>query len=165
MKKLKIYLETTLFNLYVDKNRGNDHINTVKLFEEIAAGKYEAFTSTYVTDELERAEGDKHNRMMRSIAEHRITILPASSEVAKMADIYVEEGVIPQRFRTDGLHVAIATVYGLDAIVSMNLRHIVKWKTILMTTYINESNGYNAVGICSPQEVAGRGKEDQIHRG
>ncbi|MDR0198709.1 MAG: hypothetical protein LBI08_03085, partial [Methanomassiliicoccaceae archaeon] len=140
MKKLKIYLETTLFNLYVDESEGDDHINTVKLFEEITAGKYEAFTSKYVIEELERASEEKRDKMLNIIAKYGITVLIEDDEVAKMADIYVKEGVIPLRFRTDGLHIAIATVYGLDAIVSMNLRHIVKWKTILMTTYINESN-------------------------
>ena len=45
MRKQKIYLETTLFNFYFDTDR-EAHADTVKLFKEIAAGKYEAFTST-----------------------------------------------------------------------------------------------------------------------
>jgi len=52
MRKLKIYLETTLFNHYFDEDRGLAHDSTVALFEEIAVGKYEAFTSLYVIDEL-----------------------------------------------------------------------------------------------------------------
>ena len=41
-----------MFNFHIDESRGTDHINTVKLFERIAAGKYEAFTSKYVISEL-----------------------------------------------------------------------------------------------------------------
>ena len=44
MRKPKIYLETTLFNFYVDQER-DAHADTVRLFEDIAAGKYEAYTS------------------------------------------------------------------------------------------------------------------------
>ena len=36
-----------------DDDRRLVHDNTVALFKKIAAGKYEAFTSTYVTDELD----------------------------------------------------------------------------------------------------------------
>ena len=42
------------------------------------------------------------------------------------------EGVIPQKYRTDGLHIAHAAVNGLDMIISMNFQHIVKRKTIKM---------------------------------
>ena len=50
MKIQKIYLETTLFNFYVDADR-EAHADCVHLFDDIAAGKYEAFTSDYVLDE------------------------------------------------------------------------------------------------------------------
>jgi len=55
MRKPKIYLETTMFNHYFDTDR-EAHAATVKLFEEVQSGKYEAFTSIYVTDELGNAK-------------------------------------------------------------------------------------------------------------
>ena len=110
MRVLKIYLETTLFNFYFDVDRGFAHTDTIKLFKEIAAGKYEAFTSTYVTDELENASEAKRDKMMGLLAEYDITVLAPNNEAVKMADIYVEEGIIPPKYRTDGLHIAIATV-------------------------------------------------------
>jgi len=39
MRKQKVYIETTLFNFYVDEGRGFAHAATMKLFREIAAGK------------------------------------------------------------------------------------------------------------------------------
>ena len=152
MRIPKVYLETTLFNFYFDKNR-DAHTATVMLFKEIAAGNYAPFTSTYVTDELEKAPKEKRDKMMDLITEYGITVLDANEEAVKIADIYVEEGVIPQRFRTDGLHIAIAAINDLDMIVSMNFQHIVKRKTITMTGYINTLNGYRAIEIYSPMEV------------
>ena len=67
--------------------------------------------------------------------------------------MYISEGVIPKRYRTDGLHIAIAAVYGLDLVISMNFQHIVKYKTEKMTGAINTLNGYRAVEIVSPMEV------------
>ena len=152
MRTQKVYLETTLFNFYIDKDR-DAHADTVKLFEEIAAGKYEAYTSTYVTEELENAPEAKRDIMMNLITEYSIAVLAPSDEAVKLADIYVKENIIPQKYRIDGLHIAIATVNDLDMIVSMNFKHIVKRKTILATGKINTLNGYRSIEIYSPMEV------------
>jgi hypothetical protein len=122
MRAPQIYLETTLFNFYVDEDRGDAHIDTVR-------------------------------KMISLFAEYDIKILEPSDEASRLADLYVSEGVIPEKYRTDGLHIAIATINGLDMIVSMNFQHIVKNKTEKMTGAINVLNGYRAVEIVSPMEV------------
>ena len=125
----------------------------MKLFKEIAAGKYEAFTSTYVTDELENAPETKRDKMMRLITEYDITVLAPNDEAVRVANIYVSEGVLPIKHRTDALHIAIETVNDLDMIISMNFEHIVKRKTKIATGSINVLNGYRAVEIYNPMEV------------
>ena len=152
MRKPKIYLETTMFNYYFDEDR-DAHADTMKLFKEIQAGKYEAYTSIYVTDELIKAEDPKRSNMLALITEYNITVLPASNEADNLADVYVSEGIIPQKYRTDGVHIAVTTVSELDIIVSMNYEHIVKRKTILATGKINNLYGYRVIEIYSPMEV------------
>jgi len=152
MRKQKIYIETTLFNFYVDEER-DAHVATVKLFKEIAAGKYEAFTSRYVVDELRNASEAKREKMLNLILEYDIPILEPTDDAAKLAGLYVEAQIIPHKYRTDGLHIAIAAVNDLDMIISMNFQHIVKRKTIKMTGHINTMNGYRAIEIYSPMEV------------
>ena len=76
-----------------------------------------------------------------------------SDEADRLADLYVAERIIPPKYRTDGLHIAIATVNELDMILSMNFQHIVKRKTVKMTGHINTMNGYHAIEIYSPMEV------------
>jgi hypothetical protein len=142
-----------MFNFYVDTDRGELHIDTVKLFKEIAAGKYESYTSDYVVDELKKAPAEKQAEMLKLLAEYNIPVLDMNDEADRLADIYVAEGIIPTKYKTDGLHIAIATVNDLDMIVSMNFQHIVKRKTIKMTGAINTMNGYRAVEIYSPMEV------------
>jgi hypothetical protein len=71
----------------------------------------------------------------------------------RLADIYVTEGIIPQKYRTDALHIAIATVMDLDFVVSFNFKHIVKRKTIMMSSVVNMREGYKQIGIFSPTEV------------
>lgn len=47
MRQQKIYLETTLFNYYFDIAR-DAHFDTVKLFDDMRIGKYEAYTSIFL---------------------------------------------------------------------------------------------------------------------
>ena len=93
MRVLKIYLETTLFNYYLDSERDN-HPATVKLFEEIAAGKYEAFTSAYVIDEIQQAPDIRRVALLDVLNRYPIEVLPASLEADRLADIYVSEAII-----------------------------------------------------------------------
>ena len=135
------------------KGKGFVHESTVALFKEIAAGKYDAFTSDFVINELERAKKEKSDKMLQLVAEYGVKVLEPDEDANRLADLYVAEGVIPQKYLTDGLHIAIATVYGLDMIVSLNFNHIVKRKTLKMTGAINILNGYSAVEIYSPMEI------------
>jgi predicted nucleic acid-binding protein len=152
MRKLRVYIETTLFNYYFDTDR-EMHPHTVKLFKEIAAGKYEAYTSGAVITELAKAPEEKYAKMRSLIDEYQITVLSVNDEADRLADVYVTENIIPSKYRTDALHIAIAAVNDLNMIISMNFEHIVKRKTKIETEKINISNGYHAVEIFNPMEV------------
>ena len=152
MRIPKIYLETTIFNHFFDAER-EAHDATVKLFKEIQSGKYEAYTSTYVTDEIIQAEEPKRSKMLSLIEEYGVTVLPADDETQALADIYVGEGVIPAKYRYDGLHIAAATINDLEYVFSLNFKHINKVKTKTMTGLINVRQGYKPIIIASPMEV------------
>ncbi|MCL2088765.1 MAG: hypothetical protein FWH14_04720 [Oscillospiraceae bacterium] len=152
MRKQKIYIETTLFNFYFDTDR-EAHAATLSLFDDIAAGKYEAFTSDYVVNELEKTQGEKREKMIALIEKYGITVLGLDDEAEQLADIYVEHGIIPMKYRTDGVHIAVAAVNDLNMIISMNFEHIVKRKTKIETGNVNIANGYRAVEIYNPMEV------------
>ena len=157
MRKPRIYLETTMFNHHFDTER-EAHVATVKLFKEIKAGKYDAYTSLYVTDELGDAGEPKRSNMLALIGEYEINVLDASDEAIYLADIYVKEGIIPARFSYDGLHIACATANDLDYIFSLNFKHINKLKTKTMTSNTNIREGYRPVIIVSPLEVVDDGE-------
>lgn len=152
MRRAKIYMETTVFNYYFDSER-DAHPYTVKLFEEVMQGKYTAFTSAYVVGELLQAHEEKRDKMLALIEKYDIAVLDLSEEAERLAAIYVKEGIIPERFTTDGIHIAVATVNDLDMILSLNFKHIVKKKTIELTELVNVREGYKKVQIYTPMEV------------
>jgi hypothetical protein len=124
------------------------------LFDECASGAFEPYTSQYVVDEIEAAKDEvKRDKMLSLIEQYGVVVLDPNDEAVRLADVYVADGVIPVRFRMDGVHIAMAAVNELDMIVSLNFTHIVKRKTKILTASINIINGYHSVEILTPMEV------------
>ena len=153
MKILRLYLETTIFNFKFADDSPDKKEDTNKLFYEIGQGKYIPYTSDYVLQELLRAEEPKRTKMVDLIKQYNIAFLEANENAEFLADKYVSENIIPQKYKTDGIHIAMATIHDLDIIISYNFHHIVKLKTIIGTESINLREGYKKIGIYSPTEV------------
>jgi len=163
METPKVYLETTLFNFYFAETRGQYYGKTVeycrdarRFFEAIMAGDFEPYTSEYVTKEIEDdPDRQRQDEMLQLITDYGVKLLPFDERVKTLADKYIEAMAIPAKHRIDAMHIASATVHGLDFIVSQNFEHIVKDKAIRLTAMINEAEGYDGIGIYEPGEVIG----------
>ena len=152
MRIPKVYLETTLFNYYFDEDR-DAHPDTVTLFEECAAGKFEPYTSGYAINELGDAPAEKREKMLALIRKYNITVLAINDNSDLLAQRYITEGALASSSLIDASHIAAASVYELDMIISLNFRHIVKDRTIEMTGAINTLLGFPTVKIKTPMEV------------
>ena len=152
MRKPRIYLETTMFNYYFDVDR-DAHADAVTLFEECASGKFEPYTSDYVLAELEATSTEKRRKMLALIDKYNITVLAITDKSDELAHRYIVEGALPPSALLDASHIAAASVYALDMVISLNFRHIVRDRTIEMTGAINTLLGYPTVKIKSPMEV------------
>ena len=153
MKKLKIYLETTIFNFVFADDSPDKKQDMLKLFEEIDQGEYILYTSDYALKELEEAGKVKKARIFDLIEQYQIIVLKPDKNAEILADKYINENIIPEKYRTDGLHIAIATINDLDIIFSHNSKHILKLKTIMGAESINLREGYNPIIIHSPTAV------------
>jgi predicted nucleic acid-binding protein len=153
MRVPRIYLETSVFNFVFADDAPEKREDTLKLFGDIKAGEFEPYTSEFVTDELRAAKQPKREDMLNLIPEYGIDMIKKSDAAMQLAKMYVAEGAVPEKFITDAVHIAVASIGGLDAIVSWNFKHIVKLKTIRLTEIVNLKHGYRRIGIHSPTEV------------
>jgi predicted nucleic acid-binding protein len=147
-----LYLETTIFNYYFDEAR-DGHEDTVRLFEAIGNGEYEAYTSIFAIIEILKAHDSKKTNMMDLIEKYKVNILKSDDESIRMANLYIQNGIIPIKYRFDAVHIAIASVNELDCVMSFNYKHINKLKTKHMVENINLIEGYKSISICTPMEV------------
>ncbi len=158
---MRIYLETTVFNYYFDRER-EGHEDVVKLFGALADGEHEGYTSDYVVDELEDCEEPKRGMMLALIDLHGIKTFEVNDDAKRLAGTYISNGIIPASKFYDSVHIAAASVFGIEAIVSYNFAHINRNKTKLLTVGINTENGYGSIMICTAKEVLEYGKVRNI---
>ena len=149
---LRIYLETTIFNRYFEEGR-EYATETKRLFDKILAGEIAAFTSVAVLEELEQAPEPKRSEMLRLIPSHNIIVWEVEQSARHLADVYIEMGIIPVKYRMDGIHIAMAAVNDVDCIISLNFQHINKLKTKAATEIVHRMKGYGSPFICTPGEV------------
>ena len=152
INKLRLYLETTVFNYYFDEDRPG-HEDVLRLFEAIKADKFEVYTSELVMRELERAQEPKRSKMLSLIEDYKPNILKISSKVKHLGQIYIEKGIIPASHLFDSLHVAMASAYEIDCIISYNFHHINRDKTRILATIVNNEEGYGGITIATAKEV------------
>lgn len=84
-----------------------------------------------------------------------------TAEVVELTDTCEERGILSSNYRDDGLHIAAATVYEVDALTSWNFKHIVHFEKIRRFNAVNQELGYKPIDIRSPREVTNYGPEEK----
>jgi len=153
LKKIKYYLDTTIFNFVFAEGDTEKKDITVKLFKDLPSISNGIYISDEVIREISRAPEPRKSQLEGLLRETNPLLLEVDIEAEELAERYVKEGIIPERYRSDAVHIAVAVVNGIEVIVSWNFEHIVKLKTRVMVNGINRLLGYHEIEICSPEEV------------
>ena len=155
MKKVSIYIDTSVIGGCCDIE-----------FQEWSTGilkdSKKRIFSLYLS-ELTDAEIEDAPEEVRSIyAEFRScakSILEVTPETIELADAYLSHGILTQNYRNDALHIATATVAGIDLLVSWNFKHVVHFEKIQKFNAVNIEMGYKPIMIYSPREVTTYGSK------
>ena len=149
MIKPRIYIDTSVIGGCFDSEfkEWSD-----KLFEEFKTGIKKAIISDITLDELSFAR-DEVKKQINFIPEHFKEHILNNQETEELASQYIKEKVVTKKFYEDALHIAIATVYKVDVLVSWNFRHIVNLDKIRMYNAVNLKNGYSLIEIRNPREI------------
>ncbi len=80
-------------------------------------------------------------------------MLEQTEEATQLAQALVEQVPLPERATVDALHVAIATVHGLDYLLTWNCTHIPNARLRSPIESVCRENGYEPPKICTPDEL------------
>lgn len=147
MTKSTIYLDTSAINfLFADDAPEKKEI-TVDFFDNfIKLGIYDTYITEYVIAEINQTPNEsERERLLKVIEDYPIEILPIEKleEIGRLAQQYLDNGIMPPRKLFDALHVAFCVVSKIDYLVSWNFKHLANinrsgeyWlKTMNLVTY------------------------------
>ena len=157
MKKLRIYLDTSVINFLFADDAPEKRDLTVEFFERVVRHADTVFVSQLVVDEVGRTRDAARRASLRgALQDYALPMLRIEplGEIETLADAYQRMDAIPPNAEEDALHVAICTVNQVDVLVSWNFKHLANVNRERRIAAVNESLGYvYPLRITTPLEV------------
>ena len=153
MKKLKLYLETSIWSHYYTDDAEEQMRDTLLLFNRIEEHRYDIFISYSVIAEIDRAKDDRKLELQILLKKYQPIVLEIFSEVYRLADGYMNRSALPRNSYDDAFHAAMTTTHGLDILVSWNCRHLANEISKNKINMTNIQYGYRPILIFTPAEV------------
>lgn len=113
--------------------------------------RYELFISTIVTQEASGGDPDAAKRRVAAI--EGLPELDISEEVELLAARLLAGAALPDNAKTDALHIAVATVHGIDYLLTWNCKHIANAVIRTKIEGVCRAAGYEPPVICTPLEL------------
>jgi predicted nucleic acid-binding protein len=147
--KQKFYFDTSVFGGIYDKEFEEE---TLQLFERVKLGKIVCMYSDLTETELLNAPENVRTYFKNLPRENTERVI-VNAEIIELAKKYIEEKVVGKTSFDDCLHIATATIYKADILVSWNFKHIVNVYRIRGYNSINLRMNYIPLEIRSPKEI------------
>ena len=154
MKRLGIYVETSVWNVYFDEELRHRREATRRLFDSNHDLGYDFYVSEAMLFEIRNAPAERRLQIHGLLSRVQPILLEHTEDVAVLAEAYLSTGALPQGSLQDALHIAFASVYELDIVLSWNLRHIANVRRQQKVQATNIAGGYHKpVLLITPLEV------------
>jgi len=112
---------------------------------------YELCVSDSVLDEA--SGGDPAAARERLLILDNFLVLETTPEAIVLAEELVRSAVLPKKAGEDALHIAIATIWNVEYLLTWNMRHIHNAVMRLRIEAICVAMGYKTPIICTPEEL------------
>ncbi len=153
--KPTVYLETSIIG-YLTSRPSRDLITAAN--QQLAhewwndhRESFDIFVSQFVIDEC--GEGDAGAAQQRLDVLADIRQLDTTEDVENVAVELVKQVPLPEKAVVDALHIAVATVHGMEYLLTWNCTHIANAALRPQIEAICRSFGYEPPTICTPQEL------------
>jgi hypothetical protein len=112
---------------------------------------FELFVSPEVLDEAARGDIEAARARLAAIAS--LPVLAVTDEVEALTRRILTTGLIPTRATRDAAHIAFASVYGRDFLLTWNCRHIHNAMISRRLAKVCASLGFILPVLCTPREL------------
>lgn len=153
--KERVYIETSVVS-YLTGRPSRDmviaaHQELTRQWWETRASGFELLVSELVREES--SGGDEEASRKRTAAIDNIPVLKANEAAVTLAERLVSQGLIPQEFAADALHIAVSAVNGVNYLLTWNCKHLANAALRQKIEALVEAAGYVCPVICTPEEL------------
>ncbi len=152
-----VYIETSVLS-YLAAKPSRDLV--VAAHQQITAewwatrrSAFAVYASGVVLREARAGDPDAAQRRLEFLA--NIPLLVTGEEAGELAGHLLKEAVFPPGSDTDALHVAVATVHGMEYLLTWNLQHIANAQIRTRIEGACRTMGYEPPVLCTPEELMG----------
>lgn len=121
----RIYVETTIPSFYFEVRSQPTMVSRrlwTREWFDASEGIDQLVTSSAVLEELERGDFPNREAAIEMIA--GLSPLPITDEIREIVQEYIKRLLMPADPSGDALHLALASYYGCDFLVTWNCKHL-----------------------------------------
>ncbi len=154
MTQPSVYLDTTipsyLFTKRTDLIVQAHHQITEKWWREDRP-RFNLFISEVVIRELQKGQSELSRLRLEAISE--IPVLDSISRIDEVARYYMDQLAMPSRDEHDAYHLAFASVYKIDYLITWNCAHLANANKRRHLERLNRKLHLPLPVICTPQQL------------
>ena len=152
---MRIYIESTIPS-YVVARPARDLLQAARQqitrdWWDLQREQHELFTSQIVLDEI--AFGEKVMAQLRLELLQGVPLLQVTDTVKEFARKVLSSGLLPVTADRDAVHIALASAYKMDILLSWNCRHIANAAIQARLRKLADAAGLTLPVICTPEEL------------
>ena len=155
MKKLRIYLDTSVISYLLADDAPEKMNDTQELWKLLQQGEYEIIISELTFDELKKCENEKRSSLSKYIDLINYSPVSITNQQEDLAQKYLEYSVLSTKSIDDLAHIACSVLNDCDYIISWNFKHLVNMKTINKVNAVNLLLGFREIKIIPPPMLLG----------
>ena len=148
----RVYLDPTVISYFVAAPSKNPQLalwqKESRRFWNDYQHRFAFVVSSTVLNEIRR--GDAMQAKKRLAAVEQFTVLLKTPAAVALTQQLLAAGAVPESAALDAEHIAIATVHGVDYLVSWNHKHLVNVHQLRKINQVCESAGFRPALICTP---------------
>jgi hypothetical protein len=152
---VRIYIESTIPS-YVVARPARDLLQAARQqltgdWWALHREKHELFTSQVVLDEI--GFGERAMAQLRLELMQGVPLLQATDGVKALARKILASGLLPATADRDAAHIALASAYEMDILLTWNCRHIANATIQARLRALAKAAGFTLPVICTPEEL------------
>lgn len=157
--KLLVYLDTTFPSYLFDERQSIAlHIEVTKRWWEEESSKYEVWASEETVNEIGDGNYPRKEEILKFIAD--VPLLEPNPQITDIAQVYLDNYLMPSVLKGDALHLAYASFYKIDFLLTWNCNHLANANKRQHIRVINARLNLPTPEIITPLELFSENVDD-----